>query len=130
MTYYDADFEKFAMDRWFDSTSSGYSTWTPGTEYVSAKAAAFAAGQASNKSSTGHHGAPVFSTPAAFGHHGSFVSMMNGGFIEAMIGRSAFGPTANDQMQVLISNEEEAKQYGNSFHLPKLVSVNASVSYR
>jgi hypothetical protein len=43
-------------------------------------------GWANNNSSIGHHGAPVFATPAAFGHDGSFGYVMNGSFLEQRVG--------------------------------------------
>jgi hypothetical protein len=129
MVYYDTDYKNVATDSWYETHSSTYLTWMSGNEYSTANAAVFTAGQASstNNDSTGQHGAPVFAAPetSAFGHHGSFGGTTNDGFIGAASGWSAFGTTSEDQRQVLISNEEEVKQDGQSYHLPKMVSVNA-----
>jgi hypothetical protein len=123
MAYYIADYENFAADSWYEPNLSAYLTWTPGMEYAAANTASFAAGQANatNNGGTGHYGAAVFvaQATAAFSQNGSFGGMKNGRFIGVTIGRLAFGTTADDQGQVLIYNEEEVKQDGQPFHLPR-----------
>jgi hypothetical protein len=128
--YYNSDFENVAANSWYEANTSPYPSWTPGTEYDTANKAAFAAGRAGQK------GAHVFATqPASHGfNHGgqpkSLPQAAHGGFIGATTEHEAFGRLAEDQGQVLITNEEEVKQDVHSFHLPKMVSVNAPVSDR
>jgi hypothetical protein len=118
MAYYNSDFES-----WYEANASSYPSWTPGTEYATANAAGRA----------GQQGAPVFaSQPASrgFNHGGrppSLPRAAHRGFIGAMTQHETFGRLAKEQGQVLITNEEAVKQVGQSFHLPKMVSVNAPV---
>ena len=94
-------------DSWYNASPAQYPSWTPGTEYSGSNAAAFAAGQAITSR---NHGSRVFATQAN-----------HGGFVGAAPSQGAFNRSSEDQGRVLIANDEEVKQDGQYFHLPKMV---------
>jgi hypothetical protein len=56
--YYNSDFENVACNSWYEAKTLSYPSWTPGTEYEAANAAADAAATAAGQ--TGQQSATVF----------------------------------------------------------------------
>jgi hypothetical protein len=109
MAYYEDNFENgdYRNDFIFSGQATLYPSWTPGTPEYSATPA---------NSGYGNYGQQA--TSSEFGHHAT-----------PFTGKS--GHSVNTEATItLISNYDEVKQDGQSFHLTKLVSVNDPVVYR